>query len=70
MSERFGSDRFGQGAARLSGQVCLLLGWAPDRFWRATPEELHAVLGAAQGSEAGAIDRQTISAMMERERHG
>ena len=62
-------DLFGEGAARLAGQVGLLFGWSPDRFWRATPAELRAVLEAA-GGEAGAIDRQTISAMMERERHG
>ncbi|BEU99030.1 phage tail assembly chaperone [Novosphingobium olei] len=68
-------DSFGGGAARIAGQVGLLLGWSPDRFWQATPEELRAVLGAAGsggagGDGAGAIDRATISAMMERDRHG
>lgn len=61
---------FGEGAARLAGQVGLLLGWPPARFWHATPAELRAVLGAADNGEASAIDRQTISAMMERDRNG
>ncbi|WP_225010640.1 MULTISPECIES: phage tail assembly chaperone [Novosphingobium] len=64
------SERFGPGAARLSGHVALLLGWPPERFWRATPEELATVLAAAMPSPDGGIDRQTINALMERERHG
>ncbi|MCH7629042.1 MAG: phage tail assembly chaperone [Proteobacteria bacterium] len=64
------SERFGPGAARLSGHVALLLGWPPERFWRATPEELATVLAAAMPSPDGGIDRQTINVLMERERHG
>lgn len=63
-------ERFGPGAARLSGHVALLLGWPPERFWHATPEELATVLAAAAPSPDGGIDRQTINALMERERHG
>jgi uncharacterized phage protein (TIGR02216 family) len=43
--------RFAQGAARLAGVAGWLLGWRPDEFWRATPAELAAVLGAARGDE-------------------
>lgn len=64
------SDAFGPGAARLSGQVALLLGWPPERFWRATPEELATVLAAATPSPEGRVDRQMINALMERDRHG
>ncbi|HEY0147565.1 MAG TPA: phage tail assembly chaperone [Allosphingosinicella sp.] len=35
---------FAEGAKRLAGLSGALLGWRPDEFWRATPEELHAVL--------------------------
>ena len=35
---------FGEAAAQLSGPVMALLGWRPDEFWNATPEELAAAL--------------------------
>jgi uncharacterized phage protein (TIGR02216 family) len=38
--------RFDVAAARLAGLAGALLGWRPDEFWRATPAELAAVLGA------------------------
>ncbi|WP_294236092.1 phage tail assembly chaperone [uncultured Sphingomonas sp.] len=37
---------FAEGAARLAGMAGAVLGWSPDRFWRATPAELHAVVAA------------------------
>lgn len=37
---------FSEGAARLAGLAGALLGWRPDEFWKATPAELAAVLGA------------------------
>jgi uncharacterized phage protein (TIGR02216 family) len=43
--------RFADGAARLAGVAGWLLGWRPDEFWRATPAELAAVLGAARGED-------------------
>ena len=39
-------EDFGIGAARLAGQCCLLFGWGPQRFWRATPAEVAAVVAA------------------------
>jgi uncharacterized phage protein (TIGR02216 family) len=49
---------FAAAAARLAGIAGALLGWRPDEFWRATPAELAAVLGALGGdSEApGPVD--------------
>jgi len=44
--------RFAEGARRLAGVAGWLLGWRPDEFWRATPAELAAVLGAALGEGA------------------
>lgn len=54
-SRPFGStsartERFADGAARLAGLAGALLGWRPDEFWRATPAELAAVIGALGGS--------------------
>jgi uncharacterized phage protein (TIGR02216 family) len=48
-------ERFSESASRLAGLAGALLGWRPDEFWRATPAELGAVLGAMVGhSEEGA----------------
>lgn len=47
--------RFDRAAGRLAGLAGALLGWRPDEFWRATPAELAAVLGALAGeNDAGA----------------
>jgi hypothetical protein len=64
------NELFGAAAARLAGQTALLLGWAPATFWAATPEELASILAAAAPPPGEGIDRQTLSAMMEQERHG
>lgn len=64
------SELFGPAAARLAGQAALLLGWAPATFWAATPEELASILAAAAPPPGEGIDRLTLSAMMEQERHG
>lgn len=64
------SGGFGAAAARLSGQVALLLGWMPDAFWAATPEELATVLSAMRQSDGESIDRSTIDKMMEQDRGG
>jgi hypothetical protein len=50
---------FSVGAGRLAGVAAWLLGWRPDEFWRATPDELSAVMAAAvmgAGGDAGAIE--------------
>lgn len=54
--------RFAEAAGRLAGLAGLLLGWSPDAFWRATPAELAAVLGALAGEaeeppSAGDLER-------------
>lgn len=46
---------FADAAARLAGLAGALLGWRPDDFWAATPEELAGVLTALTGENgAGA----------------
>jgi hypothetical protein len=59
---------FAQNARRLAGQAGLLLGWRPDEFWRATPDELGDALGAlADMMPEGAAppDRMTIDRLKE-----
>ncbi len=51
-------------ARRLAGQAGLLLGWRPDEFWRATPDELDAALTAFAGmtdAPGAAVDRATLA---------
>ena len=47
-------ERFSEAAGRLAGLAGALLGWRPEEFWKATPAELAAVLGALMPEEASA----------------
>ncbi len=55
---------FSDAAARLAGLAGALLGWRPDEFWRATPAELAAVLGAMAGG-AGAAGAEDLARLTE-----
>jgi uncharacterized phage protein (TIGR02216 family) len=52
---------FAQAARRLAGLSGVLLGWSPDTFWHATPEELATVIEALRGdavpADAGVVAR-------------
>ena len=54
-------------AGRLAGLAGALAGWRPDEFWRATPEELAAVIAALSGEEGlpplGAADLNRLKEM-------
>jgi uncharacterized phage protein (TIGR02216 family) len=54
-------------ARRLAGQAGLLLGWRPDDFWRATPEELAVALSALAplALPDGALDRAALARLQE-----
>lgn len=56
---------FSQGAERLAGLCGALLGWRPQEFWRTTPAELAAVLGALAGDEARAAGADDLARLME-----
>jgi hypothetical protein len=60
-----GEDLFGEAAGRLAGLAGALLGWRPDEFWKATPGELAAVLGAMmpEGETASADDLARLKEM-------
>lgn len=64
------SARFGAAAAQLSGHATLLLGWTPDTFWAATPEELATILTALRAPDGEGVDRGTIDRLMEQDRGG
>lgn len=49
----------------MTAALCLLR-WTPQTFWRATPRELAAALGAFALSHPPAPDRAALAALMER----
>ncbi|MGE4411294.1 MAG: phage tail assembly chaperone [Sphingobium sp.] len=44
--------RFAPVALRLAGLAGWHLGWSPERFWRATPAEMDAVVRAMLGADS------------------
>ena len=60
-------EAFADRAARLAGLAGVMVGWAPDAFWRATPAELAALVGACLGDGADAVppDAATIARLRE-----
>lgn len=59
---------FAEGARKLAGQAGLLLGWRPDEFWRATPDELEtalAALAAMSPVSAAPPDQVTLARLKE-----
>jgi hypothetical protein len=63
------SERFSDGAARLSGQIPRLFGWRPADFWEATPAEVAAILTAFEPGEAEPLSRNELEQLLERD-HG
>ncbi len=64
------SARFAEGAARLSGMTCRLLGWAPDLFWAATPAEIASILTPDGDTAPTPLNRTELNQLLERECHG
>lgn len=58
--------RFSEAAARLAGLAGAVLSWRPEDFWRATPAELAAVLGALAGQKDDAMSPDELAALMRR----
>ncbi|WP_343525762.1 phage tail assembly chaperone [Sphingomonas sp.] len=57
---------FAEEAGRLAGMAGAVLGWSPDRFWRATPAELQAIVTAMTGrSEDGPPSPATLARLRE-----
>lgn len=58
--------RFGAAAGRLAGLAGAVLGWRPNEFWRATPAELAAVLGALAGETELPASRDDLARLKEK----
>ncbi|AMO72775.1 phage tail assembly chaperone [Sphingorhabdus sp. M41] len=64
------ADNFSTSASRLAGLVPLILGWTPDQFWRATPEELTGLFRSLDGHVMGGatalpLDQSTLAILKE-----
>lgn len=57
----FGEEAFAGEAGRLAGMAGAVLGWSPDAFWRATPAELAAVVGALAGESGGGVPPDAVT---------
>lgn len=57
--------RFADAARRLAGLAGLAFGWSPDRFWRATPAELAALVAAAAGETPDPPSADLIARLQE-----
>ena len=62
-------DTFSGNARTLAGLSARALGWIPDTFWQATPEELAASLGTEDASVSPPT-RAEIAALIERDANG
>jgi uncharacterized phage protein (TIGR02216 family) len=56
---------FAAAAARLAGVAAVTLGWRPDEFWRATPDELAAPARALSPAEAVPADAAMLARLQE-----
>lgn len=60
---------FAQAARRLAGQAAVMLGWPPDAFWDATPDDLGNALGGLAESAGlpgdARMDRETVARLQE-----
>ena len=61
---------FADAARRLAGQAALLFGWRPHEFWNATPAELAAIFAALGDVRTPAVNRETLTALLERDADG
>jgi hypothetical protein len=50
---------------RLAGLAGVMFGWRPDAFWRATPDELAALMRALLPEEATPPDAGLIARLQE-----
>jgi uncharacterized phage protein (TIGR02216 family) len=55
--------RFSDAARTLAGIAAIALGWRPDEFWRATPEELVIALGGHAAPVCAPPDGDAIAAL-------
>ena len=56
---------FADAAVRLAGLAGAVFGWRPDEFWRATPDELAALVRACAAPAVPPPDAGLIARMQE-----
>lgn len=54
---------FAEVARNLAGMSAWALGWRPDEFWRATPDELAASLNGPASARPAPLDGQEVAAL-------
>lgn len=54
---------FADAARTLAGISALALGWRPDEFWHATPDELTAALGALAAPATASLDGEALAVL-------
>lgn len=64
------TPRLAQGLPRLFALAVRQLGWLPDQFWGATPEELHTALADPAASGVEPLSLSDFQHLLERERDG
>ncbi|WP_294191438.1 phage tail assembly chaperone [uncultured Sphingomonas sp.] len=57
---------FARAARRLAGVAGVAWGWSPDAFWRATPDEVAAMVEAMMGEQAEPADGGVLTRLRER----
>lgn len=57
------AERFADAARTLAGIAARVLGWRPDEFWAATPDELASALTVPGDPDAQPPEPQAISAL-------
>ena len=62
-------ETFGEAAVLLAGASARELGWSPETFWNATPDELAASLGVGDETLSPPT-RAEIEALIERDTNG
>ncbi|XUU61657.1 phage tail assembly chaperone [Erythrobacter sp. HA6-11] len=65
------SDAFAASAKRLVPIAAQILGWRPDDFWNATPDELALALTDPTTADAtSTLSRTDLQHLLEREKNG
>jgi uncharacterized phage protein (TIGR02216 family) len=57
---------FADSAKRLAGLAAGRLGWAPETFWAASPQDVANALGLGGDSGDAGADRTLLDALIER----
>lgn len=57
-----GHNYFSSSTQKLSGTASAVLGWTPEQFWRATPDELTAIFATFSANASGHLSQAPLDA--------